>query len=46
MFPNGAQMDEASDQQLRAGDEGSPTRAYITISQASHFPLTGYIADV
>lgn len=35
MFPQGSALDEASDQQLRVGDEGSPTRAYITISQVS-----------
>jgi hypothetical protein len=34
--------DEASDQRLVNKGEGSPTRAYITISQVSQFRSTGH----
>jgi len=44
---NQGQWDDASDQKMVSrGDEGSPTRAYITISQVSCSSLqAGSIAD-
>ena len=37
---NQGQWDDASDQKLMSrGDEGSPTRAYITISQVRRLSL-------